>query len=264
MNKIYIKILPVLFLIIFMTSIAMSQNTNEINKKEQQMNTDYIEVSLNYDVLKQLGYEKQDFIATDDGESFFLLTKAGETVKILDIPSNYEYEGKKYKITQIESKIFESFSSLTNITIPNSVTKIGNRAFNHCTSLKKITLPDTIDEIPESTFSECFSLKSISLPKNIKKIGETSFVSIFFMLLLSKCTFGKLYSNVSQIDESNSFAQIMSKPAFSNPLSRPPAPEKRLTTLLLFIIFTLNKKCHKLYVACKIKNAEDRNRTDKG
>lgn len=176
MNKIYIKILPVLFLIIFMTSIAMSQNTNEIKKREQQqMNTDYIEVSLNYDVLKQLGYEKQDFIATDDGESFFLLTKAGETVKFLDIPSTYEFEGKKYKITQIESKIFESFSSLTNITIPNSVTKIGNRAFNHCTSLKKITLPDTIDEIPESAFSECFSLKSISLPKNIKKIGETSF-----------------------------------------------------------------------------------------
>ena len=176
MNKIYIKMLFILLLIIFMTSVCISQNIDETkNGDEQKVNIDYIEVTLNYNVLKHLGYEKEDFIATDDGESFFLLTKAKETVKILDIPSTYEFEGKKYKITQIESKIFENFSSLTDITIPNSVTKIGNRAFNHCTSLKKIKLSENIDVIPESAFSECFSLKSIILPNGITQIGDCAF-----------------------------------------------------------------------------------------
>ena len=169
MNKKYLILFISLLLIPFFVF------ADNIEKEDSKLDTDYIEVTLNYDVLKQLGYDKEDYIATDDGPSFFLLTKAGETVKIIDIPSTYEFGGKKYKITQVASQIFEDFSRLEKITIPESVTKIGNRAFNHCTSLKYIKLPDTIDEIPESAFGQCFSLKSIVLPKSIKKIGDTAF-----------------------------------------------------------------------------------------
>ena len=169
MNKKYFILFISLFLIPFFVF------ANNIEKEDSELNRDYIEVTLNYDVLKQLGYEKEDYIATDDGPSFFLLTKNGETVKSLDIPSTYEFGGKKYKIIQIASQLFEDFSSLEKITIPESVIKIGNRAFNHCTSLKDIKLPDTIDEIPESAFGQCYSLRNIVLPKSIKKIGDTAF-----------------------------------------------------------------------------------------
>ena len=171
MNKKYLILFISLLLIPFFVF------ADNIEKEDSKLDTDYIEVTLNYDVLKQLGYDKEDYIATDDGPSFFLLTKAGETVKIIDIPSTYEFGGKKYKITKIESKIFEDFSSLEKITIPDSVTKIGNRAFNHCTSLKYIKLSDNIDEIPESAFSECFSLKTITLPNGIVKIGDCAFLN---------------------------------------------------------------------------------------
>ncbi len=55
----------------------------------------------------------------------------------VEIPS--EYEG--YPVTQISESAFNRCSSLTSVTIPNSVTTIGQGAFSGCSSLESITLP---------------------------------------------------------------------------------------------------------------------------
>ena len=44
-------------------------------------------------------------------------------------------------------------SSLTAVTIPDSVTSIGNWAFSECTSLTTITIPDSVIYIGEDAFS---------------------------------------------------------------------------------------------------------------
>ena len=43
------------------------------------------------------------------------------------------------KVTSISSSAFSYNSSVTSVTIPDSVTSIGDEAFNSCTNLKSIT-----------------------------------------------------------------------------------------------------------------------------
>ena len=38
-------------------------------------------------------------------------------------------------------------TSLTNVTIPNSVTNIGDYAFDYCTSLTNVTIPNSVTSI---------------------------------------------------------------------------------------------------------------------
>ncbi|MDO4462910.1 MAG: leucine-rich repeat protein, partial [Bacteroidia bacterium] len=45
------------------------------------------------------------------------------------IPSTVTYNGQSYSVTSIGSSAFQYCSSLTSVTIPNSVTSIGSEAF---------------------------------------------------------------------------------------------------------------------------------------
>ncbi len=47
------------------------------------------------------------------------------------------------------------YSSITSITIPDSVTEISNFAFYKCTSLTSVTIPDSVTAIGEAAFDEC-------------------------------------------------------------------------------------------------------------
>ena len=80
-------------------------------------------------------------------------------------------------VTSIGNSAFCDCSSIANITIPDSVMFIGDRAFYGCTSLASVTIPDSVTSIGEWTFNSCTSLASITIPDSVTSIGERAFSS---------------------------------------------------------------------------------------
>ena len=83
----------------------------------------------------------------------------GEPSEII-IPA--EYNGKT--VIQIEKDAFNGCSSLTSITIPDSIKKIGEYAFYKCSGLTSMVIPDSVESIGNFAFGECNSLENIILP----------------------------------------------------------------------------------------------------
>ena len=78
-------------------------------------------------------------------------------------------------LTSIGNSAFINCSSLTSITIPNSVTSIGNEAFSGCSSLAPITIPNSVTSIGDKAFSGCSSLTTITIPNSVTSIGDYAF-----------------------------------------------------------------------------------------
>lgn len=72
---------------------------------------------------------------------------------------------------------FYDCTSLTSVTIPDSVTSIGNRAFELCTSLTSIEISDSVTSIGGYAFWCCTSLTSIGIPDSVTSIGKNAFTN---------------------------------------------------------------------------------------
>jgi len=70
---------------------------------------------------------------------------------------------------------FANCSSLTSVTIPNSVTFIGSSAFSGCSSLTSVTIPNSVTSIGSSAFSGCSSLTSVTIPNSVTFIDSSAF-----------------------------------------------------------------------------------------
>jgi len=66
-------------------------------------------------------------------------------------------------MTKISAKAFYKRTSLSGITIPQSVATIGKQAFMRCSSLTSITLPASLTNLGYRTFSKCTALTSITI-----------------------------------------------------------------------------------------------------
>ena len=79
-----------------------------------------------------------------------------------------------YKVTRIGSWAFNWCEGLTSVNIPETVTSIGVQAFIG-TSLTSVTLPNSLESIEGDAFQCCYNLISIFIPKNVTSIGYGSF-----------------------------------------------------------------------------------------
>ncbi len=80
-------------------------------------------------------------------------------------------------LKEIPNDAFDECSSLTAITIPNSVTSIGNGAFYKCSGLTSVNIGNSVTSIGNYAFEYCSGLTSINIPNSVKSIGRGAFYS---------------------------------------------------------------------------------------
>ena len=78
------------------------------------------------------------------------------------IPPTVDYNGRTYRVVGIVQSAFIDFTSLTTVSIPNTVTTIGISAFANCTNLNKILIPPSVHTIGSAAFGYCTSLKEVT------------------------------------------------------------------------------------------------------
>ncbi len=78
-------------------------------------------------------------------------------------------------VIRINAYAFDSCTTITGISIPDSVTSIGEYAFLKCTNLTSVTLSNNITTISDNVFCECSSLTSIIIPDGVTSIGDSAF-----------------------------------------------------------------------------------------
>ena len=138
----------------------------------------------------------------------------GELVTNLVIPNT---------VTEIKDYAFQGYTSLTSVTIGNSVTSIYD-AFRGCTSLKSITvdenntayksidgvlyskdgktlivyapgktdktfeIPNSVETIGDSAFEGCTSLTSVTIPNSVTTIGNFAFQGCYSLTIYCEAT----------------------------------------------------------------------------
>ncbi len=91
---------------------------------------------------------------------------AGTSLTTITIPDS---------VKQISGKCFEGCSSLTKVILPKGLKEIGDYTFSGCSSLREIVIPDGVNIIGRGAFDGCTSLKTLSLPKTLTYLGDHAF-----------------------------------------------------------------------------------------
>ena len=120
-----------------------------------------------------------DFIT--DGSYYWIKQDAPDEVVLVvggnysgsvTVPSQVTNNGTTYNVTQIAGSVFDGFSNLTSLTIPEGISTIDINAIKNCSKLTTVNLPSTLTNIEVGNFRDCNNLMQINFPA-----GNTNYVS---------------------------------------------------------------------------------------
>lgn len=156
----------------------------------------------NYPNLQQVVFEENSILDYISASQF-----SDSTIKNIKIPNT---------VIGIDSYAFES-SSLTSITLPDSVEVIGNRLFKDCLNLKSVDLSKTsITAIQGSTFDGCKSLTEVLLPETVRTVNSYAFRNTAITTLdLSNITKLGTHAFYNSMLKSADLSNLTSIPAYA-------------------------------------------------
>ena len=156
-------------------------------------------------------------------------------------------------ITQIYKYMFYNrSSSLTNVTIPNSVTSIGSSAFQNCSSLTNVTIPDSVTSIGYEAFRNCSSLTSVTIPDSVTNIGDYAFANCTHLkqLILLPSSPPTLGSTNAIPTTTTIYVQQSSKEAYKTAPNWKPFANKIVADDMR-LYFTMNARASKAFLISK-------------
>ena len=124
------------------------------------------------------------------------------------IPSIIQYNKINYDVISIGDRAFSN-SSITSISLPNSITTIGIEAFNSCNKLKSINIPNSVTRIESKAFANCHSLLTAIIPSSVTFIGSSAFSECYALAPVTvpkgvTAIGGNAFRHVSNINYSGS------------------------------------------------------------
>ena len=109
------------------------------------------------------------------------ITGADETVKNVLIPARIDGVTivgiDPYVFARRRSYTVDENTTLTSVSIPNTVVEIGESAFEQCTALSTLRFApgSKLTTIGKRAFSQCSSITSLTIPDNARNIGNSAF-----------------------------------------------------------------------------------------
>ena len=169
----------------FFTGIQSASVRLDISDGNSSIVSNYIalvakEVSaeeLEDNLLPSIIPSNQIWYTTNDSNKIF---PAEQSFGALIISNKYE-NGRGVitfddNINIIKSRTFQSYTTLTSVTIPDGVTSIGDSTFSNCSALVSVTIPESVASIGNSAFYSCSALTRVTIPNSITSIKDSAFL----------------------------------------------------------------------------------------
>ena len=85
-----------------------------------------------------------------------------------------------YTVTGIGTEAFDDWTTITNVTVPNSVASIGDWAFLDCSNMTNVVIGPGVTSIGEYAFSHCNKLTAAYFEGNAPYAGTPTFYNTQF------------------------------------------------------------------------------------
>ena len=108
------------------------------------------------------------------GKNFAVVTDGSSTSGNVTIASNVTINGTSYEVREIADNAFYG-SSVTSITLPQTLTYIADQAFAFCPGLTSVNFGNSSATLGNKIFNGSINLTSVSNYSNIVKVGYNVF-----------------------------------------------------------------------------------------